>query len=116
MVRVAMFAISGRLNRDLGGPSYFDQSVTKAPGTDSILYVDADPAKPGLDRRTLYRAWVRGGRSGLLTAFDCPDPSTTAPRRAITTTPLQALTLLNNALVLHLADTFASRLTREVGT
>ncbi len=46
------------------------------------------PDRPGLDRRTLFRAWARGGRSPLLDAFDCPDPSTTAPRRAVTTTPL----------------------------
>ena len=70
---------------------------------------------PGLDRRTLFRAWARGGRSPLLDAFDCPDPSTTAPRRAVTTTPLQALSLMNNALVLHLSDAFAARLVREAG-
>ena len=51
----------------------------------------------------------------MLDAFDCPDPSTTAPRRAVTTTPLQALSLLNNALVLHLCDAFAARLARECG-
>jgi hypothetical protein len=115
MVRDAMFAISGRLDRGLGGPSYFDQSVTKASGTSALLYTEADPSKAGLDRRTLYRAWVRGGRSGLLNAFDCPDPSTTAPRRAVTTTPLQALALMNNALVLHLSDAFAARVLREAG-
>src|SRR4051794_2181517 len=75
----------------------------------------ADPARPGLARRTLYRAWTRGGRSAFLDSFDCPDPSTTAPRRAATTTPLQALALLNNALVLHLADLFAARLEHEAG-
>ena len=31
-------------------------------------------------------------------AFDCPDPSTTAPRRASTTTPQQALALANSEL------------------
>ena len=51
----------------------------------------------------------------MLDAFDCPDPSTTAPRRAVTTTPLQALSLMNNALVLHLSDAFAARLAREAG-
>ena len=116
MVRDAMLDVSGKLDRKLGGPSFLDQTVTKAPGTAALLYVDANPEKSGLDRRTLYRAWIRGGRSGLLTAFDCPDPSTTAPRRAITTTPLQALALLNNALVLHLSNAFAARLAREAGT
>jgi len=47
--------------------------------------------------------------------FDCPDPSTKSPQRAVTTTPLQALSLLNNAFVLRMADRFAERVTRDVG-
>ena len=64
---------------------------------------------------TVYRMWARGGRSPLLDTLDCPDPSTTTPRRARTTTPLQALALFNNAFVLHQADRFADRVRREAG-
>ena len=88
---------------------------SRPPGTPAVLYAAVDPRTPGLNRRTLFRAWARGGRSPLLDAFDCPDPSTTAPRRAVTTTPLQALSLMNNALVLYLSDAFAARLAREAG-
>jgi hypothetical protein len=115
MVRDSMLSISGRLNHVLGGPSFFDHTVNRASGTNLVTYTEVDPSKPGLDRRTLYRAWVRGARSGLLDAFDCPDPSTTAPRRAVTTTPIQALALMNNSLVLYLSDAFADRLVREAG-
>jgi hypothetical protein len=115
MVRDAMLAVSGRLDPTLGGPSFRDREVTRIPGTPAVLYTSVDPSKPGLNRRTLYRAWARGGRNTFLDAFDCPDPSTTAPRRAVTTTPLQALALMNNALVLHLSDAFAGRLKREAG-
>src|SRR5690349_7264677 len=59
--------------------------------------------------------WARGGRSPFLDTFDCPDPSATTPRRAVTTTPLQALALLNNAFVLDQADRLAERLRREAG-
>ncbi len=115
MVRDAMLAVSGTLDARPGGPSFRDYEGVKAEGTAAILYVAIDPAKSGLDRRTLYRAWARGGRSALLDAFDCPDPSAAAPRRSVTTTPLQALALMNNALTLHLADAFAVRLAREAG-
>jgi hypothetical protein len=116
MVRDAMLAVSGTLDTKLGGPSFRDHEIDKAPGTPAILYKSVDPSKPGLNRRTLFRAWARGGRSTFLDAFDCPDPSTTAPRRAVTTTPLQALAMMNNALVLYLSDAFAARLKNEVGS
>ena len=115
MVRDAMLAVSGILDAKLGGPSFRDQEIVQAAGTPAMLYAAVDPRTPGLNRRTLFRAWARGGRSALLDAFDCPDPSTTAPRRAVTTTPLQALALMNNALVLYLSDAFAARLVREAG-
>ena len=115
MVRDAMLAVSGALNPRMGGAGFRDFSLSKAPGTTAILYAPIDAAGPDTDRRTLYRTWVRGGRSGFLDAFDCPDPSTTAPRRPVTTTPLQALALLNNALSLRLAERFGERLRGDAG-
>ena len=115
MVRDAMLSVAGVLDARIGGPSFLDHSVHQAPGTAAILYTSIDPGAPGTNRRTLFRAWLRGGRSHLLDAFDCPDPSTSAPRRAVTTTPLQALSMMNNALVLHLSDAFANRLVLEAG-
>jgi Protein of unknown function (DUF1553)/Protein of unknown function (DUF1549)/Planctomycete cytochrome C len=116
MVRDALLSISGKLDTKLGGPSFRDEAIVQATGTPAILYTAVDPGLPGLDRRTLYRVWARGGRSPFLDIFDCPDPSTTAPRRAATTTPLQALSLMNNALVLHLSDVMAARLASEAGS
>ncbi len=115
MVRDAMLAVSGALQTDPGGPSFRDQQVYLGPGTLSILYKPVDPEAAGLARRTLYRAWARGGRNQFLDAFDCPDPSAAAPRRAVTTTPLQTLSLMNNALVLYLSEAFAARLARDAG-
>src|SRR5262249_21297073 len=103
-VRDAMLAVSGALDLRPGGPGFREFAITTAQGTVPNRFPPADAAGPELDRRTLYRTWARGGRSGFLDAFDCPDPATTAPRRAVTTTPLQALALLNNALTLRLAD------------
>ncbi len=64
---------------------------------------------------TVYRFNPRGGRSALLDTFDCPDPAATAPRRSVTTTPLQSLSLMNNAFVLRMADYFAERVQAEAG-
>jgi len=115
MVRDAMLAAAGVLNPAAGGPGFREFVPERAPGTAAIIYKAVDPDGPGSDRRTLYRTWARGGRNGFLDAFDCPDPSTAIPRRASTTTPLQALALLNNALTLRLSDRFADRLRREAG-
>ncbi|WP_435008110.1 DUF1553 domain-containing protein [Tundrisphaera lichenicola] len=115
MVRDAMLSVSGKLDPTLGGPSFQDHEMILTKGSSSLLYVPVEPGAPAHDRRTLYRAWSRGGRSDLLDAFDCPDPSATSPRRPVTTTPLQALAMMNNALVLYLSDALAGRLAREAG-
>ncbi len=56
-----------------------------------------------------------GGRSALLDTLDCPDPSSAAPRRSVTTTPLQALSLLNNSFVLRMSENYARRVRSEAG-
>ena len=114
-VRDAMLAVSGALDLRLGGPGFREFVVSQAPGTITNQYKPLLDAGRDQDRRTFYRTWARGGRSGFLDAFDCPDPSTTAPRRPVTTTPLQALAMLNNALVLRLSDRFADRLEHDAG-
>jgi len=82
----------------------------------STFFEMIDPETPDAQRRTIYRTWVRSGRNSLLDALDCPDPSTTAPRRAITTTPVQSLSLLNNSFVLRMADATARRLETDQTT
>jgi hypothetical protein len=46
-------------------------------------------------------------------AFDCPDGGQIAPRRNRSTTPLQALNLLNSSFIMQQAGYFAERLRRE---
>src|SRR2546421_5530946 len=48
-------------------------------------------------------------------AFYCPDGGQIAPRRNRSTTPLQALNLLNSAFVMQQAGFFAERLRKEAG-
>ena len=42
-----------------------------------------------------------------------PDTAAAAPRRAITTTPLQALSLWNSGFALRMSDAFAVRVAKE---
>ncbi|HUG93342.1 MAG TPA: PSD1 and planctomycete cytochrome C domain-containing protein, partial [Planctomycetaceae bacterium] len=111
-LRDAVLSVSGQLNPALGGPPFEDfRTFTR----NAQFYEMIDPIGFEFQRRTIYRTWVRSGRSRLLDAFDCPDPSTTAPRRAVTTTPLQSLALLNNSFILRMSDHFAERLRQEAG-
>ncbi len=114
-VRDSMLYVAGVLDLSLDGPGFQEMKPSIASGTQATLYAPDDPTKAIFKRRTLYRVWARSGRSPLLDVLDCPDPSTTSPRRAVTTTPLQALSLLNNAFVLHVVEKFAERITRDVG-
>jgi hypothetical protein len=103
-LRDSILSVSGRLNPTMGGPG-FQQFRTYV--SNSQFYEMTDPIGYAFERRTIYRSWVRSARSEFLDVFDCPDPSATAPRRAVTTTPLQALSLLNNSFSLRMADCFA---------
>ena len=103
-VRDAMLAVSGELNLELGGPSFQGSS-----------YGNPDPTGSAFNRRTVYRMNVNSGKDPLLDAFDCPDPSVKTPRRGVTTTPLQALELMNNAFVQRQAKGLAARAMKTAG-
>ena len=112
-LRDAMLVVSGALDPTPGGPGYRDVSVAYIDGT--TYYEPLTDSTPVALRRTIYRFGPRGDRPPLLETFDCPDPAVTAPRRSVTTTPLQSLAMLNDRLVLQLADTFADRVRAEAG-
>jgi hypothetical protein len=112
-VRDALLAVSGKLTLTMSGPGF--QDVKLVPNNGTTYYEPIDVDGDAFFRRTVYRFTPRGGRSALLDTFDCPDPATAAPRRAVTTTPLQALSLLNNPFVLRMASYCADRVAREAG-
>ena len=111
-IRDAMLAVSGQLNPEVGGPGFrpFTLTINNVP-----FYKPTDPLGREYNRRTVYRMNVNSGKDPLLENLDCPDPSTKTPRRSVTTTPLQALSLMNNSFVLRQAKLLAERIRREVG-
>ncbi|HTI51865.1 MAG TPA: DUF1553 domain-containing protein, partial [Planctomycetaceae bacterium] len=112
-VRDAILQVAGALNPTMGGPGFQDFRTFTF---NSQFYEMLDPIGYQFQRRTVYRTWVRSGRNEFLDVFDCPDPSTTSPRRAVTTTPLQALALLNHSFTLRMAERLAGRIKDEVGS
>lgn len=111
-LRDALLQFAGKLDRTMHGPGFYEFTTFVR---NSQFYDMRDPLGDTFQRRTIYRTWVRSARSQMLDVFDCPDPSTKTPQRAVTTTPLQALSLLNNSFVLRMAGDLATRVEREVG-
>ena len=108
-VRDAMLVASGQLSPIGGGPSFRPFTTTEFNAT---FYTPIDRDEPEFNRRTVYRINVNSGKDPLLDSFDCPDPSVKTPRRGVTTTPLQALELMNNAFVQRQASHLAERAMR----
>jgi len=88
--RDALLAVSGRLERSIGGPSF------------------PTPADPSFRRRTLYARIDRLNLPGIYRTFDFPDPNTSSPRRDQTTVPPQALFLMNNPFARAAAEALAN--------
>ena len=105
-IRDAMLMLSGEINFKMDGPSFrpFDTSQFGA-----TFYHLKDKIGPEYNRRTIYRMNINSGKDPLLDAFDCPEPSVKTPRRRTTTTPLQALSLMNNSFVQRQTRLFADR-------
>jgi hypothetical protein len=111
-VRDAMLAVSGKLDRTAGGPS---ARPFRIETFNSAFYIPFDADTPNHNRRSVYRMNVTSSRDPVLDVLDCPDPSVKTPRRNTTTTPLQALTLMNNPFTDRMARAFAERVSREAG-
>ena len=105
-IRDSLLAISGELNTAQGGPSFkpFDEIKFS-----SSTYMPKDKIGPEFNRRSIYRMNVNSGKDPMLDVFDCPDPSVKTPRRNVTTTPLQALALMNNSFVQRQAEITARK-------
>lgn len=109
-VRDTMLLLAGKLDRRMGGPGFrlYDYQQDNV-----ATYVPLENIGPETYRRAVYHHNARAARVDVLSDFDCPDPAFAEPRRAGTTTPLQALTLLNHRFGLDMAEAFAARVRAE---
>jgi hypothetical protein len=109
-LRDTILSVSGKLELHQGGPGF---SAFEANDNYVRVY---DPKKefgPSEWRRMIYMTKVRMHQDSTFGAFDCPDGGQIAPKRMHSTTPLQALNLLNSQFLVQQAGFFAERLERE---
>lgn len=110
IVRDLALSASGMLETEIGGPSVFP---SQPPG---VMIRKPWPESRGRDRyrRGLYTHFWRTSPHPGLMVFDSPDALTIATRRNRSTTPLQALTLLNDTGFHEFAQGLARRVLAEV--
>ena len=116
MIRDQALFASGLLVEDLGGPSVRpfqpEGLLQEVAGARSPERRDHGPAQY---RRGLYVHWKRALPYPSMTAFDAAKRDVCTARRAPTTTPLQALVLLNDPVYVEAARVLAQRMMREGG-
>ncbi len=105
-LRDTMLSVAGVLNPQRGGPSF---RLYKYTVDNVATYFPLDRFAPSTYRRSVYAESARSIRTELLSVFDCPDSSLPEPRRVVTTSPLQALSLLNHSFTLDMARALEQR-------
>lgn len=120
LVRDNALAVSGLLNKTIGGPSVLPyqpsglwEEMAFGDGFSRQTYEQDHGA--ALYRRTLYTFWKRTVPPAALSTFDAPDREKCVARRAVTNTPLQALVTLNDPTYIEAARHLAERALREGG-
>jgi len=123
-IRDQALALSGLLNREIGGASvspYQPEGLWKelTERQDSknwtaqffVLSKGKD-----LYRRSMYTFWKRTSPPPQMLTFDAPDRESCTVRRGRTNTPLQALILMNDPTYVEAARKLAERLMHEAKT
>ena len=120
-IRDQALSLGGLLVETHGGPSVRPYQpaglwaeLTAKPETQSDdVYVQGSGAD--LYRRSLYTFWKRSIPPPGLEVFDAPSREACTVRRSRTSTPLQALTLLNDVTYVEAARGLAQRMITEGG-
>ncbi len=100
----AILSRSGNLQPAMGGPGFRLYRYT----VDNVAtYYPLEEFAADTFRRSVYHQHARSVKPDLLGDFDCPETSLPTPRRIATTSPIQALGLLNSRFVLDQAASFS---------
>ena len=111
VIRDSILLASGKLNRSVGGKSYRIHNEKKTYAQWEVV----NNHGPDTWRRMLYQERMRRVDDRMFTAFDFPDCGQVRAKRPISTTPLQALNLLNSNFVMDQSKRIAERAIRDSG-
>lgn len=121
-IRDEALQISGLLVDRLGGPSVNPytpgnlwREVSLYGSTPATAQSFEQDHGEKLYRRSLYTYWKRTVPPPNMVAFDAPNRETCTITRPSTTTPLQALVLLNDTQFVEAARAFAERIVKRPG-
>lgn len=106
-IRDTILAVSGKLNLEMGGPGF---RLYKFMQDNVCTYEPLDEHGPETYRRAVYHQNARASVVDLMTEFDQADCSFSTPKRSETTTPLQALTMLNHQFTMDMAKALAAEI------
>jgi len=111
-IRDSLLVASGKLEEKIGGPSVMPPVPSNLNAGDAWR-VSRDPHD--WNRRSLYVFTRRSVPYPMLQPFDMASAQQVHSKRDVTTTPLQALTLLNDDQVYQWSQALAGRVVREAG-
>lgn len=106
VIRDALLAVSGRLDREAFGPPV---PIHLTPFMDGRGRPGNSGPLDGNGRRSIYVAVRRNFLSPFMLAFDTPVPFSSMGRRNVSNVPAQALILLNDPLVVDLSHRWGER-------
>jgi hypothetical protein len=115
MFRDAALSVSGLLVEKIGGPSV---KPYQPPGLWEIAMGNPKYEQgrgEELHRASLYTFWKRTVPPPAMIAFDAPERNVCVVRRQSTSTPLQALGLLNDTQIVEAARFVSERMLKEGG-
>ena len=119
-IRDSLLAVSGQLDRTIGGGGREMESVIQtAEAIDPkrgfyVPRVKSDDECYHSSRRSIYLPVIRNALPDALALFDAADANNVTTARNDTTVPTQAMFMLNNSLVREQALHFARSLLRDV--
>ncbi len=113
LVRDAALVASGSLTATLGGAPVYPPLPDGAMSLGQVNRPWKASAGPDRFRRSLYTFTYRAVPPPFLNVFDAPDGVQTCTRRLRSNTPLQALTLMNDAGFFELAQNLATQIEAE---